>query len=280
MTGNRQPATGNWQRKNKVWRWAKIILLIYFLIGIALYFLQNKILLHPVAHPPGYAYTFNVPFKEVDIPINKNENFNIVQFFPKDSLSKGVVLYFHGNMQNIYHYAKFANNFTRLGYEVWMPDYPGFGKTTGELTETKLYDEALLTYKLANIKFTADSIIIYGRSFGSGIAAELATRRDCRRLILETPYYSIPELFGYYAPIYPTSYMSKFKFPVNEYLKEVRAPVTIFHGTDDEIIPYSTVEKLKNILKPADEFIIIKNGRHNNLNDFKLFHQKLDSLLK
>lgn len=91
-------------KKKRIWiRWVKIIVLIYILIGIALYYLQDKILLHPVAHPEGYTYTFNSPFTEVDIPINKNENFNIVQFLPKDSIRKGVVLYFHGNKENINH---------------------------------------------------------------------------------------------------------------------------------------------------------------------------------
>ena len=268
------------KRRRILFRWIKILLLIYVLIGIALYYLQEKIFLHPIAHSKGYAYTFNVPFKEMDIAINKNENFNIVQFLPKDSVRKGVVLYFHGNMKNIYHYARFANNFTKLGYEVWMPDYPGFGKTTGVLTEKKLYDEALLAYKLVNTKFKADSIIIYGRSFGTGIASQLASIVNCRRLILETPYYSIPALFGYYAPIYPTSFMSKFKLPVNEYLKEVEAPVTIFHGTEDQLIPYSVTKKLKESLKSTDEFITIEKGKHNNLNDFPLFTHKLDSLLR
>ena len=277
---NLQQATGNRQPAKRVLRWAKIILFFYVVIGIALYFLQVKILLHPVAYQLDHVYNFKTPFKEINIPINHHENLNIAQFFPKDSVRKGVVLYFHGNKMNISHYAEFADNFTKLGYEVWMPDYPGFGKTTGELTEKKLYEEAMLVYKLVNLRFKADSIIIYGKSFGTGIASQLASVKDCRRLILETPYYSIPALFGYYAPIYPTSYMSKFKLPINEYLQDVTVPVTIFHGTDDEIIPYSVSEKLKNVLKPGDEFITLEKGKHNNLNDFTLFHQKLDSLLR
>ena len=56
-----------------------------------------------------------------------------------------------------------------------MLDYPGFGKTTGDLTEKKLYMEAMLVYKLAKTHFSKDRIIIYGRSFGTGIAAELAS---------------------------------------------------------------------------------------------------------
>jgi pimeloyl-ACP methyl ester carboxylesterase len=181
---------------------------------------------------------------------------------------------------NINHYAKYADNFTKNGYEVLMPDYPGFGKTTGVLTEKKLYEQALLVYKLAQTHFSNDSIIIYGRSFGTGVAAQLATVVDCRRLILETPYFSIPALFNYYAFVYPTNPMSKFKLPVNEYLQEVKAPVTIFHGTKDEIIPYSSTNKLNRYLKPADEFVTLEKGKHNNLNDFNLFHQKLDSLLR
>lgn len=268
------------RKKRIILRWIKIVLLIYVIIGIALYYFQERILLHPKAHPKDYVYSFNVPFKEIDIPVNKNENFNIVQFFPKDSLRRGVVLYFHGNMRNINHYARFADNFTKRGYEVWMPDYPGFGKTTGQLTEDKLYDEALLAYKLANTKFKEDSIIIYGRSFGTGIASQLATIINCRRLILETPYYSIPALFDYYVPLYPTSYMSKFKLPVYEYLKAVTVPITIFHGTDDEVIPYSVTKKLKKSLKPGDEFITIEDGQHNTLGEFPLFNHKLDSLLR
>jgi predicted esterase len=73
--------------------------------------------------------------------------------------------------------------------------------------------------------------------------------------------------------------MSHFKFPVGEYLKEVEKPITIFHGTSDQTIPYREAAKLKKVLKPGDEFISIENGTHNNLNDFSLFHKKLDSVL-
>jgi len=187
----------------KIWYWIRIIIIIYCVIGIAFYFLQLKIFLHPKSLPADYAFQFKVPFREVNIPVLKNENLNIIQFLTKEPV-KGVVLYFHGNMENINHYANNSVNFTRNGYEVWMMDYPGFGKTTGELTEKKLYEEAMDIYELARNKFNPDSIIIYGRSFGTGIASELASVRGCRRLILETPYYSVPDLFNCYAPIYPT----------------------------------------------------------------------------
>ncbi|HEY5463265.1 MAG TPA: alpha/beta fold hydrolase [Hanamia sp.] len=263
----------------KIYRVTIVATLIYCSVGIALYHLQEKLMFHPESLPRDFKFQFNIPFKEVNIAMNETDTLNLIQFFPPDSFPKGVVIYFHGNTGNVIRYAKYATNFTRHGYEVWMPDYPGYGKTTGKLTEENMYLQAREVYKLAHSKFPADSIIVYGKSLGTGAASYIAEKFSCRRLILETPYYSIPDLLSSYVPIYPTERMSHFKFPVGEYLKEVKAPVTIFHGTSDGVIPYRYAIKLKKVLKPGDEFITIENGIHNNLNDFPLFHQKLDSVL-
>jgi hypothetical protein len=74
--------------------------------------------------------------------------------------------------------------------------------------------------------------------------------------------------------------MSTYKIPLYEFLVDVKYPVSIFHGTDDGVIPYRNAARLKTVLKPTDEFITFKKGTHHNLNDFKLMQQKLDSLLE
>ncbi len=117
----------------------------------------------------------------------QNRNLNIVQF-TTNSNKKGIVLYFHGNRQNIERYGKFAPAFTKNGYEVWMMDYPGFGKTTGKRTEQVMYDDAFLVYKTAIKETLPQNIIIYGKSLGTGIAANLALKYKCQQLILDTPY--------------------------------------------------------------------------------------------
>ncbi len=265
--------------KGKFFRLTKIIIVVYCTAGIALYYLQEKLMFRPKRLPPDYQFKFNIPFKEVNIPLDAKDNLNLVRFFPKDPIPKGVVLYFHGNRDNINRYARYAPNFTKHGYEVWITDYPGYGKSTGRLTEENMYLQAIEVYKLAKAKFKEESIIVYGKSLGSGIASYLASKNQCRRLILETPYYSIPDLFNRYAPIYPVNALTHFKFPTGEYLKEVNAPVTIFHGNKDGVIPYSCAARLKKVLKDGDEFITIDKGSHNDLNDFPLFHTKLDSVL-
>jgi len=266
--------------KRTFFRWLKVLIIIYCSIGIVLYYLQEKFLFHPEKLSHAYVYRFDGPFEEINIPFNETDTINMIKFFPKDSVRRGAVLYFHGNKQNIERYAKFAANFTRHGYEVWMEDYPGFGKSTGQRTEKKLYEQALQIQKMAVSRYGKDSIILYGKSFGTGIAAYVAAETNCKRLILETPYYSIPALFSCYAPIYPSAYMSTYKIRTFRFLEDVHCPVSIFHGTRDGVIPYRCAEKLKHVIKPTDEFITIEKGTHQNLNDFPLFQQKLDSLLR
>ncbi|WP_153797943.1 alpha/beta hydrolase [Foetidibacter luteolus] len=256
----------------------KTLLIIYLAAGIALYFLQDKIMFHPKVLPSDYVFKFTDSFKEASIRYDSATTFHFVKFFPKDT-AKGIVIYFHGNRGSIERYRRFVNNFTKHGYEVWMMDYVGFGKSTGIPGEQMMYEEAMQIYKMARVHFTPQRIVIYGKSLGTGVATQLASRRDCRRLILETPYYSMVSVAQHYAWMYPVSLMVKCKLPTNEYLPKVTAPVTIFHGTEDDVIPYSNAVKLKTLLKPGDEFITLPGGDHRNLNSFPVMQQKLDSLL-
>ncbi|HMO63542.1 MAG TPA: alpha/beta fold hydrolase [Ferruginibacter sp.] len=266
--------------KKIIFRWVKILTLLYALTGFALYYLQDTFLFHPESISRNLPWQFDQPFEETDIVMNETDTINLVKFFPAGTVRRGVVLYFHGNKENIGRYAKFAPSFTKHDFEVWMPDYPGFGKSTGNRSEKALYQQAVQLYKMAASKYGADSIIIYGKSFGTGIATYLAAVSRARQLILETPYYSIPELFSCYAPIYPNSRMAKYKIPTHEYLAEIQYPITIFHGTSDGVIPYRSTKKLQQTLKPGDAFITIPGGTHHNLYEFEMFRQKLASLLQ
>ncbi|HLO80492.1 MAG TPA: alpha/beta fold hydrolase [Chitinophagaceae bacterium] len=265
--------------RSKILKWMRLVVLIYALLGILVYYLQDYFFFQSLAVQKTHRYNFSIPYREVNIAYSNNENLNIVQFETNQPV-KGVVLYFHGNRKNIGWYAGFAPMFTAEGYEVWMPDYPGYGKSTGKITEDKLYKYSLQLYKLAAKRFSADSIIIFGKSMGSGLATYLASNAACKRVILETPYYSLSSVAQHFFPIYPMEKMTRVKIPSWEYLQQVTEPVTIFHGTDDMIVPYSNARRLLPYLKSTDEFITIQGGAHNNLRDFPIFNSKIDSLLK
>jgi alpha-beta hydrolase superfamily lysophospholipase len=265
-------------RLKRIWKWTQIILLIYVIAGIALYYLQEKFVFHPTPLPATYKYSFDVPFRESELVVNEEKTISMVRFLVPDSAFKGIVLYFHGNRGNINRYAKYAVNFTSNGYETWMIDYPGYGKSTGVRSEANIYEDAASFYKMALSRVPAEKIILYGKSLGSGVAAQLAANRDCKRLILETPYYSMNAVASHYCFMYPVSLMSKFEFATYRHLEYIKAPITIFHGTGDQVIPYKNAKRLVK-RKPNTELITIKKGAHNNLAEFPVFRQKLDSLL-
>lgn len=264
----------------KAWKWFNILFLVYMLTGFFTWYFQERLIFRPVKTDPGQPYTFDIPFREINIPVSKEKNLSVVQFKVPDSLRKGIVLYFHGNRGNILRYAPQAPAFTRQGYEVWMMDYPGFGKSTGERNERILYEDALTLYKMANAAVPVEKIILYGKSLGTGIAAQLATVRSCKRLILETPYYDMPAVFRRYLPVYPLNWMLRYEFPTGSRMAFIHAPVSIFHGTRDGVIAYRNAQRLAREFKPGDELITIAGGSHNNLFSFPEAREKLDSLLR
>ena len=254
-----------------------VLIIIYCVGGLVLYFAQGLILFHPQPLGRNYHFKFEQPFEELNIPYGKN-NLSIVKFQP-DEKRNGIVLFYHGNMENVEHYKTYPSIFLKNNQEIWMIDYPGFGKSTGKRTEKIMDDEALLMYDMALKQTSSDSIIIYGKSIGTGVATFIASKRNCKRLILETPYYSIHSLATHYFPIYPVNWMIKYSFPINQYLKGVKSPITIFHGTKDEVIPYDHSMQLKEENKNI-QLITIEHGTHNNLTSFRQYQTTLDSVLQ
>jgi pimeloyl-ACP methyl ester carboxylesterase len=248
-------------------------------VGIALYYLQEKMIFHPTPIPFTDKFKIERPFKEINIPYDQHTNLSIIRFeVPRDK-RKGALLYFHGNMNNVEYYAPLTAEFQDRGYDIWMLDYPGYGKSTGKISEKLMYSLAEQMYKMANSEINADSIVLYGKSLGTGFASYIASKHSSGYLILETPYYSMPSLAFSKFPIYPTSLMMDFNVPVYSYLKDCTSPIFIFHGTKDATIPLSNSKKLKQFLKPGDEFLIIEGGKHNGLQQNRLIQKKLDSIL-
>ena len=256
-----------------------IIVAIYLGMGVVLFFIQGKLIFRSKSLSPDYLFSFDTAFREVNIALKENDNLSLVQFFCKDPGPKGLVLYFHGNRENVNRYGRYAEHFTRNHYEVWMVDFPGYGKSRGKQSEENFYFQAEAAYRLALEHFGESSIILYGKSLGSGIASHLAAGGKCRRLILETPYYSMGDLLAWFVPIYPARLMTWFKFPVGKNCSRVQSPITIFVAGKDRVIPSHCSEKIRPFLKPSDEFITILNGRHLNLSEFAQFHEHLDRLL-
>ncbi|HEV9035317.1 MAG TPA: alpha/beta fold hydrolase [Puia sp.] len=226
-------------------RWLKVVVLVYCLIGIGIYYAQDRLVMHPVTLPATQNFAFDRPFTEVHLPYDAQTNLDVVEFkaSPADSVPEGVVLYFPDSKGNIATNAQDALGFAPRGYEVWVMDYPGFGKSTGVFTEKNVYAYALIFYKLARSRWKPSQIVICGTGLGTGIAAQLASVRNCRRLILNDPYYSMTSRFRKWLFLYPVGLMLHYHFPTYQYLPAVTDPITMIGGDT----------RLKAFLKPGDQ---------------------------
>lgn len=256
------------------------LLLGYILLVLLLYAFHKRIVFRPTSLPEAHEFTFEHDFSELDF---WDDQFNIrinALYFPIKERAKGIVLYFHGNADNLQRWGQYTVDFTNHGYEVLAVEYPGYGKSEGIASEEAVYRSAALAFEWAEQRFAAEKIIIYGRSLGSGPAAWLASRHLVQQLILETPFPSIPTLFRMRASAALVPFEPAAEFPVATFLQSVTCPVTIFHGTSDWVVPYRVAATLEQYLKPGDRFITIPNGGHRNLRTFPQYREKLEDLLK
>ncbi len=245
------------------------------------YFYQHLFYFQPKQFDINHVFSFpvRIRFKEAKIPFDSSTIIDVVKFQPEDSVPKGVVLFFHGNRYNVEHYSTYAPYFSRNGYECWMPDYPGYGRSTGEVSVPMLKEIAMQLFKMARAKYPSEKIMIYGKSLGSGIAAYLASQRDCKVLMLETPYYSLSELSSEYLFMMPVKYLLHEDLATNEYLPNVTAPTVVWHGSSDELIPLTEASRLIPLLKPKDRFFIMPDANHNSIAHYPAYQHSIDSLL-
>lgn len=251
---------------------------IYVIIGIGLYFFQERLIFQIEKLPREFKYTFKHPFKEHFLKMKDGAEINVLHF--KKENPKGLILYFHGNAGSLERWGDMVPPFLEKGYEVLIMDYRGYGKSKGVLGPRKMLSDSEMVYDFALKVAEEKDIILYGRSLGSAFASYLAGKKNPRMVILETPFYSLRDVVKYVAPMYPSKMLLKYRFNNKIALKKATCPIYIFHGTDDLVVPYRSAEKLYQSLDPTQaKFTVIESGGHNNLADYELFTMQLDQLL-
>jgi hypothetical protein len=251
---------------------------IWLIATIALYVYQDELIFRYKKLPADYHFTFDQPYEEFFLPTRGEDSLNLL-LFKSPTPAKGLVLYFHGNASNLQRWGNYAVDFTKIGYDVLMLDFRGYGKSTGTPTEVQLYADALLLWDWVKNKYPDTHIIVYGRSLGSAIAAKLASLRPADQLILETPFDqlrgAVPLPLQWPLYVLPLDH----QFPTYEVMHLVYCPVTIIHGTNDWVVPLSSAQRLQPFLKETDQFITIEGGGHRNLRDFPAYHEALAKTL-
>lgn len=224
-----------------------------------------------------YKFQFEQPYEEISIPVN---GINLNGLLLNVDSSKGLIFYLHGNAGGLDSWGEIAGTYTSLGYDVFMLDYRGYGKSEGRImNEEQFYEDVQLAYQKLKERYPENQIIIVGYSIGTGAATKLASTNNPRMLILQAPYYSLKDMMRRSYPFLP-SFLLKYGFENYKHLQTTKAPVYIFHGANDEVIYSGSSEKLKPFLKPTDRVAFIEGMGHNGMNENKVFREEIGKLLK
>jgi len=255
-------------------RLKKILLvlgILYLILACTMYFFQESLIFFPSKMPINHTYQFCQDFEEFNLKTKDGAKLNAVHI--KQDSAKGLVLYFHGNSGNVSNLTHVANLLSSKGYDAFLIDYRTYGKSTGELSEEALKKDAQLFYNHALTMYDENQIILYGRSFGTGIVCGLAANNTPRKVILESPFSSAVALGKHRFPILPVGWLSNYRFPSDEYVKKITCPIYVFHGTEDKVIPYKYAKKLFEAIPEGIEkkMYTIEGGSHNYLQDSDVF---------
>jgi dienelactone hydrolase len=257
---------------------AGICATIYVAICCFLYFNQEKMIFPGTKIPAGYGFDFQIPFHEYAIKTSDGNMVSACLFTA--SKSKGLIFYIHGNGGSLKNWGSVAKYYTDLGYDLFMMDYPGYGKSTGHLTSLQqLFDAISTAYTFIKPNYPEDHIVILGYSIGTGPAAWLASQNHPQKLILLAPYYSLNDLVAKTYSYLP-GLILKYHINTYQYIQHTTAPIIIFHGDADEMIYYGSSLKLKQYLKPGDTLITLHNQPHNGIDENIDYLNNLKNLLK
>jgi uncharacterized protein len=245
-------------------------------ILLAAYFFQHRLIFFPSTLPADHEFRFNMPVEEVFLPAADGVVAHALYF--KAGEPRGAVLYFHGNAGDLSSWGHSAEPFVSRGFNVLMPDYRGYGKSIGPLTEQALHDDARLALQHLRKDFADEKIVIYGRSIGSGMAVPLAAGLPLKALVLETPYTSLVDVAKVHYPIIPAGLLLRFRFNAAEAIEKVICPIHIIHGTADRVIPYELGRRLADKARGAVSFHTVPNGGHNDLDRFPEYRQMMEEV--
>jgi len=172
--------------------------------------------------------------------------------------------------------------FYKMGLNVFIIDYRGYGKSEGRSSEAGMYRDAEAAYnffiKESGLDETA--LIVYGESLGGVAAIDLASRHPSAALIADSTFSSARDMARKILPIVP-SFMISLRLDSVSKIGQVRAPKLFIHSPYDEIVPFRLAKKLYNAASDPKEFLKI-DGDHNagySL-DYQTYHDGIAAFLR
>lgn len=242
------------------------IALIYVGFGAFLYLFQRSLIYFPVAQ------------SDIELPsIVFDSGGERIKVWSLNVRHDRAIVYFGGNAENVaYNAPDFRRWFPH--HAIYLVNYRGYGGSTGAPTETALFADAEAIFDELNQKHSNISLI--GRSIGSGVACDLAARRDVAALVLVTPFDSMQRVAQRALPIYPMALFLKDRYDSLSRVSAITAPTLIVAAENDEVIPIVHARDLAAAFPPGQVvFEVVAGSSHNTISEFDAYADVLRAFL-
>ncbi|MET0592249.1 MAG: alpha/beta hydrolase [Polyangiaceae bacterium] len=200
------------------------------------------------------------------LEIATNEGVVPAWFLPADRRAEHkaapLVIFAHGNGELIDDWPDALDSYRKLGLHVLLPEYRGYGRAAGNPSERTIVHDFVRFHDLAAHRTDVDPqrIVFHGRSLGGGVVSALARQRAPAAMVLESTFTSIA---GVARKWHVPSVLIEDRFDSASILPTLDAPILLFHGTRDRVVPYEHGTTLARIAKRAR--LVTYECDHNDL---------------
>ena len=247
---------------------------IYFFILVYTYIFQRNLLYHP-----GENNYFGDQLKvEVEkVKIKTQDNIELLSWYHSKNIdSYKTILFLHGNAGSLENRIHKINHFKDMNINFLLIAWRGFNGNKGKPTEKGLYEDArsaVAWLKSKGIK--ENNIVIYGESLGTGVATEIAQKKNFAGVILESPFTSMIDAGKTKYPYLPVRLLLKDKYESNKKIKNIKSPILIMHGKVDKIVPFYMGKKMYELANQPKYFYFSDYDDH-----MMEYNEKLLKILK
>ena len=149
------------------------------------------------------------------------------------------ILYFYGNAMCLNDAMFEFDHFRRLGLNVMIPEFVGYGMSAGKPSETGCRDtaDAAFAHLQGRKDINPKKIVAAGWSLGGAVAVDLAARKPVAGLIAFSTFTSMAEMSRRSFPFLPATLLLRHRFDSEAKMSHLTCPILLGHGRRDEIVP-------------------------------------------
>jgi fermentation-respiration switch protein FrsA (DUF1100 family) len=256
-----------------------VLVLIYATIVGAVFFKQRSMQYHPSPTFRSLASYGADEFREVFF--DTTDGLRLKSWYAAAKNGRATIVVFHGNGSHVGDRLQYDRPYAKAGLGVLLVEYRGYSGNPGQPTEDGLFEDARAALAfLARQGVPPENIVLAGHSLGTGVAVRMAAENTVAGLILDAPFSSALDIAQALYPFLPVSLTMLDQYRSDDYIARIAAPLLIFHGDRDGVIPLNFGQRLFEQAVEPKEMHIVRGAGHSLGNNFGTMKVKLSFIAR